>query len=185
MPYELCLIRLYWLNSHWANLQLSGLGHRVVATTCQNVNGYTGKAETGENSASWGAVGQPCLYLDHAASASHFHEIPIADAPLSGIIRMDFKALLIEKVINSAAASGLCSGMVCLQASPGRQPDREFAINDLSGVTVADHLEESPSIFKFLLMQARRPGMVTGRHRPLVFSILDAVPVQARINGTQ
>ncbi len=68
--------------------------------------------------------------------------LPVADAPVLGVVRMDLERLLIEQVVDAAGAAGLGAGVVGLQPAAGGEPDRELVVDDLGRIAVADDLEE-------------------------------------------
>ena len=172
-------------NPDRTNLQLRRIGDRVVAATGQLIHRDVGEGEGGEDGAAGGAVGEAGLDLDFAAAGGHGDELAVGDPPGLGVSGVDLQRFFIEEVVDALAAAGLGAAVVALEASAGGEPDGILVIDDFGGVAVADDLEQSSAILEFLFVQARCPGVIFGRDRPLVLAVLDAVPVEARVDRTQ
>lgn len=174
---------LSWLDSDRADFEFGGLGDRVVAGSGENVDVGVGKAEGGENGAARRAGGGFDLELDLAPAAGNLGKFAVDEAPVPGVVRVDFKSFLGEEVVDATGAPGLGAGVIGLEAATGGEPDRVVVIDDFGWVTVADDFEEAWfAVFKFALVEDGSAGVAFFGDWPLVVAVADIVPVETFVD---
>ena len=177
---------LSWSDADWADFKLGGLGDGVVAGSSEDVDVGFGEAEAGEDGSSWGAGGGFDFEFDLAATAGHFDEFSVGEAPVFYVVWMDLEGFLGEEVVDAARAPGLGASVVSLEAAAGGEPDGVVVIDDFSGVAVADDFEEAGfTVFEFSFVKDGGALVAFFGDGPLVVAVADVVPVETFVDGAQ
>ena len=109
----------------------------------------------------------------------------MGEAPFFGVFGMDFEGLVRKQIFHSGAASGLGAGVVSFEAPTSGEPDGKLLVDDFRRIAVTDDGEFAASVFEFFLVESRGAGVVFFGNGPLVFAVLDAVPVESVVNRAE
>ena len=92
---------------------------------------------------------------------------------------MNLQGLTGKEVFHPAGATGLGMGVVALQATPRGEPEGIFVVDGLGRVPVGGAREDTAPVHETIFVQAWCPGVVLVGHRPVIFTIVDTVPIEA------